>query len=106
MRLRLHHVLVVGGLVAGLAAAVLIPTAPRFIGWCFFTGAGLAGGAFLAAMLSGDALASGPRPAGGRGGRGPTRPAWFDEPDEAAPPARDKGDAHGTDGADGGDALR
>jgi len=78
MHLRLHHVLVVLGLVLGIVAATFIQTEPRYIGWFFAVGGGLAGGAFLAAILSGDQLASGPQPRG----RGASRPAWFDEPDE------------------------
>ncbi|MEI7925403.1 MAG: hypothetical protein WCI61_04325 [Chloroflexota bacterium] len=86
MRLRLHHLLVLLGLIVGGYVATIIDTEPRYLGWLFAVGGGLAGGAFLAAILSGDALASGPAPRSGRGTRG--RPAWFDE-DETAPPPPD-----------------
>ncbi len=90
MRVRSHHVMVAVGLVLGIVAATFVETEPRFIGWCFAVGGGLAGGAFIAAITGGDALAGGPQAARGRGGRSPSRPAWFDEPEatppEAAPP--------------------
>jgi hypothetical protein len=83
MRLRMHHLLVLTGLAVGLFVATVIDTDPAYLGWLFAVGGGLAGGAFLAAISSGDALASGPPPSRGRGTRG--RPAWFDEDDP--PPA-------------------
>lgn len=86
MRLRLHHLLVLLGVAIGVIAATLIETEPRYLGWLFAIGSGLAGGAFLAAIFSGDALASGPAPRAGRGTRG--RPAWFDE-DEGDAATRD-----------------
>ncbi len=102
MRLRLHHVLVVLGLGLGLLGATFFDTEPRYIGWCFAVGAGLTGGAFVAALISGDALASGPAARNTRSGRGPTRPAWFDEPDRTppAPPADDADHADGHDDSD------
>ncbi|MGE3856843.1 MAG: hypothetical protein AB7G21_07785 [Dehalococcoidia bacterium] len=87
MRLRLHHVLVLLGLTAGIIVGTLVETEPRYVGWLFALGGGLAGGAFLAAILSGDALASGPAPRAGRGARG--RPAWFDEDEDASTPPDD-----------------
>jgi len=87
MRLRLHHILVFAGLAAGLFVATLIDTEPRYIGWLLSVGGGLAGGAFLAAILTGDALASGPAPRSGRGTRG--RPAWFDEDESTSTPPND-----------------
>ena len=74
MRLRLHHLLVLIGLGVGAFVGSVV-----VIG-----GLGSIRGAFLAAIFSGDALASGPAPRGGRGTRG--RPAWFDEDDEAPKP--------------------
>ena len=85
MRLRLHHLLVLLGVAVGIVVATMLETEPAYLGWLFSLGSGLAGGAFLAAIFSGDALASGPAPHSGRGARG--RPAWFDEDDE--PPASD-----------------
>lgn len=87
MRLRLHHVLVLIGLAAGFGVGTLLDTEPAYIGWLFSVGGGLAGGAFLAAILSGDALASGAAPQARRGARG--RPAWFDEDDERTSTAPD-----------------
>ena len=84
MRLRLHHLLVLIGLGVGAFVGSVLDTDPAYLGWLFALGGGLAGGAFLAAIFSGDALASGPAPRGGRGTRG--RPAWFDEDDEAPKP--------------------
>lgn len=86
MRLRMHHLLVLTGLAVGVFVATAIDTEPAYLGWLFAIGGGLAGGAFLAAIFSGDALASGPPSSRGRGARG--RPAWFDE-DDAPPPSRD-----------------
>jgi len=80
MRLRPYHLIVTVGLVAGIVAATFIQTEPRILGWLFAIGGGLAGGAFIAAITSGDALASGPAPRGRRGAA--SRPAWFDEPDD------------------------
>ncbi|MDA0301795.1 MAG: hypothetical protein O2822_04650 [Chloroflexi bacterium] len=84
MRLRTHHLLVLLGLGAGLLVATLVETDPAYLGWVFAIGSGLAGGAFLAAIFSGDALASGPPARTGRGARG--RPAWFDEDDSTPAP--------------------
>ena len=83
MRLRLHHLIVVLGVAIGAVAATFIETDPRYLGWLFALGAGLAGGAFFAAIAGGDPLAG--RPASG-GRSAPTRPAWFDEPENAQPP--------------------
>ena len=80
MRLRPYHLIITVGLIAGIVAATFIQTEPRILGWLFAIGGGLAGGAFVAAITSGDALASGPARSGGRGAA--SRPAWFDEPDD------------------------
>lgn len=88
--LRLHHLFVYGGAIAGAAAALLLDTEPRLLGWAFGIGAGLAGGAFLAAIFTGEPLAGGGRR--GRRGRA-TRPAWFDAPSET-PRDRPSNGAH------------
>ncbi|RLT35974.1 MAG: hypothetical protein DWI58_19165 [Chloroflexi bacterium] len=95
MRLRKHHLFVITGLVCGVIAATYVETEPRYIGWLFAVGGGLGGGAFLAAITSGDALAgsgsaSGASDRGRRTRRGnPVRPAWFDEPDSPTPDTSD-----------------
>ena len=85
--MKLHYLLVVLGLAIGLVLGMQIQTQPPFLGWLFGIGGGLAGGAFLAAIFTGEALAGGARGSSRRGA--PGRPAWFDEPDEPAPPAED-----------------
>ena len=82
--MRLHYLLVVLGLAIGALLGAQIDTQPPFLGWLFGIGGGLAGGAFLAALFTGEALAGGARGSSRRGA--PGRPAWFDEPDEAPPP--------------------
>lgn len=58
--LKPHHLIVYAGAVIGLVAGVLVwQTEPRFLGWVFGLGLGLLGGAFVAAVTSGAALASG-----------------------------------------------
>ncbi|MFA7248575.1 MAG: hypothetical protein WC273_02995 [Dehalococcoidia bacterium] len=89
MPLRLHHVMVIGGLVAGIVAARFMDTDPPLLGWLFAVGAGLAGGAFLAAIVSGDALAGGPPPGGPDA---PGHPAWFDEDEATSTPPDDSRD--------------
>lgn len=95
MRIRSHHLFVLVGLIAGIVGAVYIETEPRLVGWLFALGAGLGGGAFLAAITSGEALAGsgGASGAGDRGQRtrrgNPVRPAWFDEPDSPSPDTTD-----------------
>ena len=60
--LRPHHVLVFGGFALGLLAGVFaFHTDPPFFGWLFGAGAGITGGAFFAAIASGQQLISGPR---------------------------------------------
>ncbi|MDP6607008.1 MAG: hypothetical protein QF664_12235 [Dehalococcoidia bacterium] len=62
------YLLVGGGLVAGLLIGVLVlDTRPAVVGWFFGAGAGLAGGAFIAAVTSDMPLAGsgGPRPGSG-----------------------------------------
>ncbi|MDA0815527.1 MAG: hypothetical protein O2924_03020 [Chloroflexi bacterium] len=79
--------LVPAGLIAGLAAsATLIETEPAFLGWVLGSGLGLMGGAFFAAIASGEQLVSGPAPKRGSVGSAP----WLDartasEDDENTP---------------------
>ncbi|MEX1022388.1 MAG: hypothetical protein WD058_04490 [Dehalococcoidia bacterium] len=91
----------IGLLIGVIAAATIIDTDPPALGWFLGVGLGLMGGAFLAAIASGDALVSGPRSEGGRGargGRGRRRSAapWLDQPDEG-----DEGDEAGREPSDG-----
>ena len=79
-RPRLHHLLVTGGVFAGIAVGIVLDTEPRVLGWAFGIGAGLAGGAFAAALLTGEALVGGP--GRGRRGRGAAPPAWLDDRDQ------------------------
>ncbi len=76
--LRLHHLFVYGGVIAGAAAALLLDTEPRLLGWAFGIGVGLAGGAFLAAIFTGESLIGGRSRGAGR--RGGARRGWLDEP--------------------------
>lgn len=86
MPLRRHHFLVATGLIAGIVVGSLIHTEPAYVGWLLSIGCGISGGAFLAAITSGDALAGGSPPPGTRGRRGASaRPAWWDEPETASP---------------------
>lgn len=60
MKPGLHHLFVFGGLALGLTAGIfLIESEPAFLGWLFGSGAGLAGGAFAAALTSGEQIAGG-----------------------------------------------
>ena len=92
MPIPLHYVLVTLGLVAGIFVGSMLDTEPRILGWLFAIGAGIAGGALLAAIVSGDALASGPRSSTGRARGSAARPAWFDEPAETRDDHRPKSD--------------
>ena len=78
-------VLVLGGLVAGaLIGGVVSGTQPALLGWLFGAGAGLMGGAFIAALVTNEALV-------GRGSSGPrsvsypgeTPPRRADEDEDA-----------------------
>ncbi len=65
-----------GLLIGVLAAATIVDRGP--VGWALCLGLGLMGGAFLAAVASGDALVSGPAPR-----RGSTSDApWLSPPSE------------------------
>lgn len=58
--LRPHHLIVYAGAAIGiLAGGVVWETDPKFLGWIFGLGLGLLGGAFVAAVTSGTALAAG-----------------------------------------------
>ena len=62
-----HVLLVGGGFAIGLVAGVgALDTEPAFFGWFFGAGAGLTGGAFIAAVTSGQQIVSGPAAPGGR----------------------------------------
>lgn len=75
--LRPYVLIVVGGFVLGLAAGVFVfETDPPFFGWLFGAGAGITGGAFIAAIASGQQIVSGPAPPGGGQRR---RPAYTSE---------------------------
>lgn len=63
------------GLVAGLIVGVtLIETTPPILGWFFGIGMGLMGGAFVAAVTSGDSIIGGPSSRRGRRNDAP----WLD----------------------------
>jgi hypothetical protein len=56
--LRLHYLLVIGGLILGLIVGIfVINFEPAFVGWILGGGIGLSGGAYLAAISSGEPLA-------------------------------------------------
>ena len=62
----------IGPILGVLAALTVIDTNPAVLGWLFGIGIGLMGGAFVAALISGDALIAGPsagRTGGARGGQ-------------------------------------
>ncbi len=69
-----------GLLIGIIAAAALLDTEPAFLGWFLGIGLGLMGGAFLAAIASGDSLVSGPST--GRSRRGRSAAPWLDPTDE------------------------
>lgn len=67
------------GLAIGLLlAATVVHTTPAILGWVLCTGLGLMGGAFLAAVASGDTLVSGPAPKRGSVSDAP----WLNTPSE------------------------
>jgi hypothetical protein len=58
--LRSHFLLVFGGTAIGLTVGIfVIDVQPAFIGWLVGGGIGLSGGAYLAAITSGEPLAGG-----------------------------------------------
>jgi hypothetical protein len=58
-----HTFVIVAGLILGvLFGAVVFDTHPPLFGWLFGAGVGLMGGAFVAALASGQQLISGPAP--------------------------------------------
>jgi hypothetical protein len=60
---QVHYLIVFGGLVLGLLFGIFaIDARPAVLGWLFGAGAGLTGGAFIAAIASGQSLVSGPAP--------------------------------------------
>ena len=61
--LLLPYLCVGGGTLVGLAVGVfVIDFEPAFVGWLFGGGAGLTGGAFVAAITSNEPLVGGPAP--------------------------------------------
>ena len=55
-----HYLLVFGGLALGLAVGIfIIDFEPAIVGWIVGGGVGLSGGAYIAALSSGDPLAGG-----------------------------------------------
>lgn len=58
--LRPHYLLVIGGLAFGLAIGIfVIDSDPAPVGWIIGGGLGLSGGAYVAAITSGEPLAGG-----------------------------------------------
>ncbi|MBT5773807.1 MAG: hypothetical protein HOH95_05450 [Dehalococcoidia bacterium] len=56
--LRPHYLFVFGGIALGLSIGIfVIDFEPAFVGWIFGGGIGLSGGAYLAAITSGEPLA-------------------------------------------------
>jgi hypothetical protein len=73
-----HHLIVYGGTALGTLAGVFIfDVEPAVMGWLFGAGAGMAGGAFVAAVSTGDTLASGPSRARRASGR--SLPRWDED---------------------------
>lgn len=67
----------VGPLLGIVAALTIIDTNPAVLGWLFGIGIGLMGGAFLAALISGDALIAGP--SAGRSGARQSIAPWLEQ---------------------------
>lgn len=58
--LRPHYLWVIGGMAIGLAIGVFVVNAePAILGWAIGGGLGLSGGAYLAAITSGEPLVGG-----------------------------------------------
>ena len=68
----------IGPILGIIAAFTIIDTNPAVLGWLFGIGIGLMGGAFVAALVSGDALIAGP--SSGRTRNGRSAAPWL-EPD-------------------------
>ena len=82
------YILVFGGLLIGLLVGVFVVDAdPPLLGWLFGAGAGLAGGAFVAALASGEQLLGGGRP---RQREWRFEDDWDSEDDSADIPARER----------------
>lgn len=103
MKRRLPLLSIPIGLALGLVtAATVIETSPAALGWVLGAGLGLMGGAFVAAIVSGDQLVSGPAPKRGTVGSAPwlnERPASgavsdAEEDDDASNPADDPSPSH------------
>lgn len=79
MRLGRHHVIIGVSVVAGILFGVFVfKTEPAVLGWVFGLGMGLLGGAFLAAVTSGEAVAGGGEGPRSRRGRRNAAP-WLEE---------------------------
>lgn len=89
--LRTHYLIVFGGLVLGLAVGIwVIDFEPAFVGWIIGGGVGLSGGAYVAAISSGEPLA---------GGGADQRAAWtldqlYGSEDKPAAPSPREGNGH------------
>lgn len=58
---RPHYLIVFGGFIIGLLFGVFVlDTSPAIAGWLFGAGAGTTGGAFVAAIASGEQIIGGP----------------------------------------------
>ncbi|GMU39182.1 MAG: hypothetical protein AMXMBFR23_00480 [Chloroflexota bacterium] len=82
MRLGRHHVIIGVSVIAGVLFGVFVfQTDPAVLGWVFGLGMGLLGGAFIAAVTSGEAIAGsgeGPRSRRGRRSAAP----WLEDDDD------------------------
>ncbi len=77
--------IVIGPILGIIAALTIIDTNPAVLGWLFGIGIGLMGGAFIAALVSGEALIAGPS-AGRTRGRERAAVPWLEHeaPDDEA----------------------
>jgi hypothetical protein len=86
------QLIILAGLAVGLlAAATVLEIRPGILGWVLGAGLGLMGGAFVAAIMSGDQLVSGPAPKRGSVASAPWLTATPDK--EASDGAHEAGDA-------------
>lgn len=74
------YILIVGGLLGGLAVGVFVlDYEPDYLGWVFGAGAGLSVGAFIAAIATNTPLVGSPNQ---RTHRGVIRPRYDDNEDD------------------------
>ena len=79
------YALVGGGLLIGLLTGIFVIDArPAIIGWVFGSAAGLTGGAFIAALASGEALAGRGYGLSDASDEAADDDDWDDEPGEPA----------------------